>query len=46
MVRIADFRKPEQILDLVENENVRDLISLIGMSQGMIAADGRPEWAI
>jgi hypothetical protein len=44
--RITGFRKPEQILDLVENENVRDLISLIGMSQGVIASDGRPEWAI
>ena len=46
MVRITDLQKPEQILDLIENENVRDLISLIGMSQGMIATDGRPEWAI
>jgi hypothetical protein len=46
-LEIANFQRPEQILDLVENENLGDFTALIGMSQGVIAPganlNGRPE---
>jgi hypothetical protein len=40
------LERPEQILELVENENVRDFVALVGMSQGVMATDDRPEWTI
>lgn len=44
--KISDFQKPEELLELIENEHLREFVALVGMSQGAFASDGRPEWVI
>jgi len=37
------FEKPEDLLDLIRHERIRDLVAVVSLGQGR---DGRPDWAI
>src|ERR1035441_4040735 len=44
--KLTDLREPKQILNLIQNQVIRDLISAIAMFDGTMPPDERPEWVI
>lgn len=44
--KLTEFEKPEQILDLIQNEKLRNLIAIIASEGKRLPGDPRPEWAV